>query len=238
MARSNEYRDSYAVQHDDEDAREDFLRTMQEQFPPEKTILVGNPAAQEQYRADMPFLDHPDYRSTGRATPEDTADKRILGFVPMQLAVNAESVTEYVVRSTLQDRENRGEGFSQAEMAARNDHLITYRVHPSETTPEDFNSLNTVVVTRHPELIEHLERVGLLSAPDDNGQRNFPVMEHVTDQGQVDGKNVIGYLGGDFKFFAKTITYVAYDPSSQTYGDPVTFTTEPLSLQPVFREAR
>ena len=234
MPRDTDYGASYAAEYE-QAPRTDFLERMQERFPPEKTLLAGNAMVQAQFRADMPFLDGTEYQATERASEEDVAGRKVMGVLPMQLGAEAESVTEYVVDSTLQDRERRGEGFTQQQMADRADTLVTYRVHRSEMEPEDFRPDNTVVVTRHPELVEHLENLGIISPPGDDGERNFPVIEHVTEPDQVDGKHVIGYLGGAYKFMAQTVTQAVYDRDSNSYGKPETFATEMLELERVIR---
>lgn len=235
MPRDSEYGTTYAAQYEENPEREEFLARMQENFPPEKTVLAGNAMVQAQFRADMPFLDGTEYQAKERASEEDVAGRKVMGVLPMQLGAEAESVTEYVVDSTLQDRERRGDGFTQQQIADRADTLVTYRIHRADIAPEDFSPENTVVVTRHPELVEHLENLGIISPPGDDGERNFPVIEHVTDASEVDGKHIIGYLGGAYKFMAQTVTQAVYDRDSNSYGKPETFATEMLELDQVIR---
>ena len=216
-------RTDFSAHYEDENTdyrREDFLADMQAKFKPENTVVVGNERVQNQYRADMPFLDDVRYPPIARATAEDMEGKDILGTAPMQIGVHANSVTEYIVISTLEDRENRGGGFDQKQMEQRAESLVTYRVHQSDLDPTEFDPVDTVVVTRHPELLEKLE--GMNFKLDTNTSRYDrealegleQVIEHVINE-------AIGHIvehAGDLELLDKLVEMdLNPDPDSGQY---------------------
>lgn len=133
---------------------------------PERTLVIGrNEEVLQQFANDAPFLKDPAYaRATGFATQEDVQGKNIFGVLPAALEAQAETVTRYDIRPTLEQRAEKNSellytGQQVGEMAQN---FVTYQVRKVEMDTEEILRSNPTFVTRHPEQVSDWRDRGLI----------------------------------------------------------------------------
>ena len=199
-------------------------------FPPESTVIAGQPEVQDEVMRDMPFTTSNDYpKLSGQVTQEQVKDKNVIGNLPIHLEAQARSVTTYTPNMPYEVRNARsaaGRHYTPEEMREHTNHMLQYRVTEVQDNPADFRKDEVMVITQHPELVKALRERGLLG-------ENSQVTEHLENPAQVYDKHLIGVVSADMKTLAQSVTSLAYNPETKEYGEPRTFQAKKLARIPV-----
>ena len=208
---------------------EQNLRYMQAAFPPDTTVIAGRPEVVESIHSTLPFTEAQDYQTVRSLTiqPEVLHGKNVIGNLPMHLESHANSVMTYVTSIPRDLRESRPDGrYTEDEIRQHTARMVEYTVERISETPADFLKEDVLVVTRHRELIDHLLATGLIDA-------TTPVISHIDDMSQVEGKHLIGVASTEMKLLAETVTQMSYDTDTGLYDAPNTYRVRPYMELPV-----
>ena len=212
---------------------EQNLKFMQAAFPPETTVIAGRPEVVDSINQTLPFTNTQEYQTVRSLLfdPQLLHGKNVIGNLPMYLETHAASVMTYVTSIPRELRESRPDGrYTEDEIRQHTPRMVEYTVEKVPETPANFLKEDVLVITRHPELVDHLLEKGIID-PD------TPVITHIDHLRQTEGKHLIGVVNTEMKLLAETVTQVMYDTDAGTYHETHTYRVRPHMELPVNQNA-